>query len=102
MPSGEARGSVWSWNIDFDSLAGTYSGSVTNLGGGFAAFFNGNLDASSTSVGSFAVINSSAGGNQNLVFDIPKFSINPAREPSTLALSVVSGVAALFITRRRR
>ena len=100
LPSGEARGSVWAWNIDFNSIAGTYSGYVTNLGGGFAAFFNGSLEASGTSVGSFAVINSSTGNNQNVIFDDPTFSV-PVPEPSTLAL-VGLGVAGLFRVRRRR
>lgn len=99
LPSGEARGSVWSWNVDFNAGAGTYSGSVTNLGGGFAAFFNGSLEASATSVGSFAVINSSTGDNQNVIFDVPTFSVIP--EPSTVSLAAL-GVAALFCLRRRQ
>jgi hypothetical protein len=99
LPSGEARGSVWSWNIDFNAGAGTYSGSVTNLGGGFAAFFSGNLEASGTTVGSFAVINSSTGGNQNLIFDVPAFSVVP--EPAALSL-VGFGLAAWVCGRRRK
>src|SRR5579862_3318649 len=55
MPSGEARGSVWSWNIDIDASTGLYSGSVTNLGGGFADAFNGSLEPGGNNVGSFAV-----------------------------------------------
>ena len=98
LPSGESRGSVWAWNIDFDSLVGTYSGSVTNLGGGFAAFFNGNLEPNGTSVGSFAVINSSTGNNQNVIFDVPAFSI-PVPEPSACALL---GLAAASVVMRRR
>jgi hypothetical protein len=97
LPSGEARGSVWSWNIDFNATTGLYSGSVTNLGGGFAAFFNGNLEPNGTSVGSFAVINSSTGNNQNVIFDVPTFSIVP--EPSTVALL---GLGALALVSRRR
>ncbi len=98
LPSGESRGSVWAWNIDFDAASGTYSGSVTNLGGGFAAFFNGNLEQSSTSVGSFAVINSSTDNNQNVIFDVPAFSVVP--EPAPLSLL---GLAAMlgFSARRR-
>jgi hypothetical protein len=98
LPSGESRGSVWSWNIDFDAVAGSYSGSVTNLGGGFAAFFSGSLEASGTSVGSFAVVNSSTGGNQNLIFDLPTFSVIP--EPSALSLLGLAGLAALSFRRR--
>ncbi len=97
LPSGEARGSVWAWNIDFDAAAGTYSGSVTNLGGGFAAFFNGNLEPNGNSVGSFAVINSSTGNNQNVIFDVPEFSVVP--EPQTIALL---GLGAMTVVRRRR
>ena len=99
LASGEARGSTWSWNIDFDAASGTYSGSVTNLGGGFAAFISGSLEASGTTVGSFAVINSSTGNNQNLIFDVPTFSIVP--EPSTMVLGA-SGLASLLLLRRRR
>ena len=98
LPSGESRGSVWAWSIDFDAAAGTYSGSVTNLGGGFAAFFNGSLEAGGTSVGSFAVINSSTGNNQNVIFDVPTFSVVP--EPSTVSLLVL-GLAGAFCRRRR-
>jgi hypothetical protein len=100
LPSGEARGSVWSWNIDFNTVAGTYSGSVTNLGGGFAAFFNGLLEPGGNNVDSFAVLNSSTGNNQNVIFDLPTFSV-PVPEPSTLAL-VWLGVAGLFCVCRRK
>ena len=99
LPSGEARGDVWSWNVDFNASASTYSGSVTNLGGGFAAFFSGTLEANGTSVGSFAVINSSSGGNQNVIFDVPTFSV-PVPEPATLALFGLSA-SALLVARRR-
>jgi hypothetical protein len=98
LPSGEARGSVWGWNIDFDSQTGLYSGSVTNLGGGFAAFFNGGLEPNGNNVGSFAALNSSTGNNQNVIFDVPTFSIVP--EPSALAL-FGAGAAMLFRLRRR-
>ncbi len=99
LPSGEARGSVWLWNVDFNAAVGTYSGSVTNLGGGFAAFFSGSMEASGTSVGSFAVINSSTGNNQNVIFDVPTFSVVP--EPTTLAVAGM-GLAAIVCVRRRR
>jgi hypothetical protein len=98
LPSGESRGSVWAWNIDFNAAAGTYSASVTNLDGGFAAFFSGNLEASATSVGSFAVINSSTGNNQNVIFDVPTFSVVP--EPSVLSLAIL-GLAAALLWRPR-
>jgi len=101
LPSGEARGSVWGWNIDFNAATGTYSGSVTNLGGGFAAFFNGNLELpAGNSVGSFAVINSSTGNNQNVIFDVPAFSV-PVPEPGTIALMGL-GLAALIGSRQRQ
>lgn len=99
LPSGEARGSVWDWTIDFDAGSGLFDLSVTNLGGGFAGTANGNLEASGTSVGSFGVINSSTGGNQNVVFDSPQFSTVP--EPSTLGL-VSLGVAGIWVFRRRK
>lgn len=86
LSSGEARGSAWDWTIDFNAAAGTYSGSVVNLGGGYSGTFSGNLAASSTTVGSFAVINSSSGGNQNLSFDTPTFSVGPAPEPPAFSL----------------
>jgi hypothetical protein len=91
MPSGEARGSVWAWNIDFDAAAGTYSLSVTNLGGGFADFVNGSLEVSNTSVGSFAVINSSTGANQNAIFDLPTFSTLPPVVPVRILSPQISG-----------
>jgi hypothetical protein len=99
LPSGEARGSVWAWDVVFNAGSGAYSASVTNLGGGFASFFNGNLEANGTSVGSFAVLNSSTGNNQNEIFDIPQFTLIP--EPSTLSLAWV-GLAVLSCLRRRR
>ena len=101
LPSGEARGSVWDWTIDFDAAAGTYSGSVANAGGGFSGTFSGNLDASGTSVGSFAVINSSTGGNQNLIFDQPTFS-TPVPEPTSLGLLTIAVSAIGVGTRRPR
>jgi hypothetical protein len=98
LPSGEARGSVWSWNIDFNATTGVYSGSVTNLGGGFAAFFNGNLEPNGNSVGSFAVLNSSTGNGQNVIFDVPTFSVP---EPGTICL-LGTGLASLLAFRRRQ
>jgi hypothetical protein len=100
LPSGEARGSVWSWNVDFNTIAGTYSLTVTNLGGGYAATVVGNLEPNGNSVDSFAVINSSTGGSQNVVFDVPSFSV-PIPEPSSLALLGL-GLAAGFWVRRRQ
>jgi hypothetical protein len=98
MPSGEARGSVWDWNIIFNTTADTYSLSVTNLGGGFADFITGTLEAGGSSVGSFAVENTSIGGNQNVIFDAPVFTVP---EPSTVVLGA-AGLATLLLLRRRR
>jgi hypothetical protein len=99
LPSGEARGARWAWDVEFDAGSGLYSASVTNLDGGFAAFFNGSLEPNGNSVGSFAAINSSTGNNQNVIFDVPQFSTIP--EPSTLSLAWL-GMAGLFCLRRRR
>ncbi len=101
ISSGEARGAIWLWNVDFNAAAGTYSLSVTNVSvsGGFATSFSGNLELSSTTVGSFGAINSGTGNNQNLIFDSPTFSVVP--EPSALSL-VLLGLAAAALARRRR
>ena len=77
LPSGEARGQVWQWTVNFNALSGIYSLSVTNAGGGFAMTLGGFLEAKRTTVGSFAVRNSSIGGFQNLIFDSPTFSVPP-------------------------
>ncbi|HEY3761711.1 MAG TPA: hypothetical protein VGN23_08185 [Verrucomicrobiae bacterium] len=100
LPSGEARGSVWSWDVLFNTTAGTYTLSVTNLSGGYFDQVSGNLDASGTSVGSFAVINSSTGSNQNVIFDQPTFTVVP--EPVTAAFLGISGFGALMMIRRRK
>ena len=98
LPSGEARGSVWDWNVNFNAGTGAYSGSVTNLGGGFAAFFSGTLELSGTNVDSFGVINSSTGNSQNLIFDVPEFQATP--EPSSMVLLGLGGVGILLWLRR--
>ena len=99
MPSGEARGSVWSWNVDFDTSAGTYTLSVTNLGGGFADMVSGNLEPNGNNVDSFAVVNSSTGNNQNVIFDAATFSV-PVPEPSSFALLGWGLVAVCWMHRR--
>lgn len=101
MPSGESRGSVWDWNVAFDAGTGAYSLSVTNLGGGFADVVTGSLEQSSTSVGSFAVINSSAGNNDNVIFDDPTFTVTPTPEPASMVL-VGLGLAGAVAFRRRK
>jgi hypothetical protein len=99
MPSGEARGSAWDWNVILNTTSGAYSLSVTNLGGGFAGFASGSLEAVGSSVGSFAVINSSTGNNQNMIFDNPTFE-TPVPEPS-VAIFSLSGLGVLAVLRRR-
>ena len=98
LPSGEARGSRWGWNVDFNTVSGAYALSVTNLDGGFAGVINGNLEPGGNNVGSFAAINSSTGNNQNVIFDVPMFSVP---EPSAVAI-VSCGLGYFFIRRRRR
>lgn len=100
LPSGEARGSVWSWDVQFNATSGAFTLSVTNLGGGFADVISGNFETNGTSVGSFAVINSSTGNGQNVVFDNPTF-ITSAPEPASLAILGI-GTAAFVAFRRRK
>jgi hypothetical protein len=100
LPSGEARGSVWAWDVNFDAAAGVYSGSVTNLGGGFAAFFNGGLEANGTSTGSFAVLNSSTGNNQNVIFDVASFTVVP--EPGAGMFILLGGGLLILAGLRRK
>jgi hypothetical protein len=98
LPSGEARGAVWDWTVAFNALAGTYTLMVTNLAGGFSDTISGNLQLSGTSVGSFGVLNTSSGDNQNLIFDDPTFVVP---EPSTFLLGA-AGLVTLRLLRRRR
>jgi hypothetical protein len=98
MPSGEARGDVWSWAVDFNTISGAYTLSVTNLGGGFADVVSGVLEATNTSVGSFAVLNSSTGNNQNVIFDLPTFSVP---EPETMSLVALAATGFACCRRRR-
>ena len=75
LPTGEARGQVWQWTVNFNAVSGIYSLSVTNVGGGFAITLGGFLEQKLTSVGSFGARNSSIGDFQNLIFDSPTFSV---------------------------
>ncbi len=97
ISSGEARGGVWDWTVNFDAAAGSYSLSVAQNGGGFSDTVNGSLEASGTSVGSFGVINSSSGNGQNLIFDSPEFQVP---EPSIWALLGL-GAACVWVLRRK-
>jgi hypothetical protein len=99
LPSGDARDDVWDWTVNFNAASGAYNLSVTNLGGGFATTVSGNLEEDDATVGSFAVIDSSTGHNQNLIFDAPQFASVP--EPSALAL-LGMGLAGFWVRRRWR
>lgn len=98
LPSGEARGDVWDWTVTFNAFGGGYSLSVTNLGGGYGTTVTGTMEVTNTSVDSFAVINSSTGNNQNVIFDQPEFTAVP--EPSVIAL-IGMGFGGLLSFRRR-
>ena len=100
LPSGEARGAVWHWMVNFDAAAGTYSAAVNNVGGGYSGTFSGSLKSSATSVGSFAVLNSSSGDGQNLIFDSPAFGVI-VPEPSSMALLIAAAAASMVYARRR-
>ncbi len=101
LPSGEARGSVFQWTVNFDAAAGTYTAQVTKVGGGYSGSFSGSLKASSTTVGSFSVLNSSSGGGQNLIFDSPSFGV-VVPEPSTLSLLGAGLFGFIALARRKR
>jgi hypothetical protein len=79
LPSGEARGAVWKWTINFNAVSGVYSLSVANLGGGFGKTLGGVLAGMHTTVGSFAVLNGSIGSYQNVIFDSPTFTVPPPK-----------------------
>jgi hypothetical protein len=99
LPSGDARGSVYSWNVDFNAAAGTYSLTVNQVGGAFTDTVSGSLEASGTTVGSFAVIDTSSGSNQNVIFNDPTFSVP---EPSTIAAGALAFCGVFFLRRRPR
>jgi hypothetical protein len=99
LASGEARGDIWDWTINFNAAIGTYSLSVSEVGGGYSTTVSGNTELSGTSVDSFAVINSSTGGGQNLIFDSPIFIVP---EPSSLAILAAGGFSAVLFLRRRK
>jgi hypothetical protein len=99
--SEDARGAIWNIKLTFDAGAGTYTFSVSDPApSGFSTTFSGNLEANGNSVGSFGVINSSSGNDQNLIFDSPTFSTVP--EPTTVALFSLSGALLLYQMRRRK
>jgi len=98
LASGEARGDIWDWTVNFNAVSGAYNLSVAQVGGGYSTEVSGNLEESGTSVDSFAVINSSTGNNQNVIFDSPEFSVVP--EPSIPAL-IGMGVGGVWALRRR-
>jgi len=96
LPSGEARREVWQWTVNFNALSGIYSLWVTNLGGGFATTLGGHLKENLTTVGSFAVRNSSIGDYQNLIFDGPAFDVPPFATTGALT-SVRAGHSATLL-----
>ena len=102
LASGEARGARLSWDIRFNATAGTYSGTVTNLDNSYLGTFSGNLEPNGTSVGSFAVINTSTGGSQNVIFDAPTFITVAVPEPGALVLAAFGLVAISGARRLRR
>jgi hypothetical protein len=96
LASFNAVSNAWAWKITFDTVAGTYSGSVFTNNGGLVAAWNGLLKLNDTMgpVSSFGVIDSGIG---NVIFDVPQFSV-----PEPAAASIVAlAVGALIFWRRR-
>jgi hypothetical protein len=97
LGSDELRGAILGYTVSWDTTAGTYTLSVTNLTGTTAGTVSGSLQASGSPVDALGFANFNSGNNQNVIFN----DLNVVPEPSTLAL-VGLGLICGFAVRRRK